>query len=79
MAQPRGGAVPLFLRLERRIVADRLETGFVNADGTDVDGFIRFSLSVRNRRKSRMGHSLEHHLEAVFVAHAIRYVPRRGH
>lgn len=64
----------LFRRLERRIVADRLETGFVDADGTDVDGFIRFSLSVQNRRKSRMGHSLEHHLEAVFIAHAIRYV-----
>lgn len=64
----------LFRRLERRIVADRLETGFVDSDGTDVDGFIRFSLSVQNRRKSRMGHSLEHHLEAVFVAHGVLYV-----
>lgn len=64
----------LFRRLERRIVADRLETGFVDSDGTDVDGFIRFSLSVQNRRKSRMGHSLEHHLEAVFIAHNVRYV-----
>ena len=64
----------LFRRLERRIVADRLETGFVDSDGTDVDGFIRFSLSVQNRRKSRMGHSLEHHLEAVFVAHRVHYV-----
>ena len=63
----------LFRRLERRIVADRLETGFVDSDGTDVDGFIRFSLSVQNRRKSRMGHSLEHHLEAVFIAHSVRY------
>lgn len=64
----------LFRRLERRIVAERLETGFVDSQGADVDGFIRFSLSVQNRRKSRMGHSLEHHLEAVFIAHAIRYV-----
>ena len=64
----------LFRRLERQIVADRLETGFVDSDGTDVDGFIRFSLSVHNRRKSRMGHSLEHHLEAVFVAHEVQYV-----
>ena len=64
----------LFRRLERRIVAGRLETGFVDSDGADVDGFIRFSLSVQNRRKSRMGHSLEHHLEAVFVAHRVRYV-----
>ena len=64
----------LFRRLERRIVADRLETGFVDSDGADVDGFVRFSLSVQNRRKSRMGHSLEHHLEAVFIAHSVRYV-----
>ena len=58
----------LFRRLERRVVSARLEDGFVNADGTDVDGFIRFSLSVQNRRKSRMGYSLEHHLEAAFQA-----------
>ncbi len=64
----------MFRRLERRIIADRLETGFVDSEGTDVDGFIRFSLSVQNRRKSRMGHSLEHHLEAVFVAHGVRHV-----
>ena len=64
----------LFRRLERRIVATRLEEGFIDENETDVDGFIRFSLSVQNRRKSRMGHSLEHHLEAVFRAHNIAYV-----
>lgn len=37
-------------------------------EATDVDGFLQFSLSVQNRRKSRMGHSLEHHLAAVFRA-----------
>ncbi len=64
----------LFRRLERRIVSERLEKGFVDSNGTDVDGFIKFSLSVQNRRKSRMGHSLENHLEAVFVALGVRYV-----
>lgn len=65
----------LFRRLERRIVASRLDEGFHDGTGvTDVDGFIRFSLSVQNRRKSRMGQSLEHHLEAVFRAHGIAYV-----
>ncbi len=65
----------LFRRLERRIVATRLDEGFRDDSGaTDVDGFIRFSLSVQNRRKSRMGQSLEHHLEAVFRAHEIAYV-----
>lgn len=39
----------------------------------DVDGFIGFSLSVQNRRKSRAGRALENHLEAVFTAHSLRY------
>ena len=64
----------LFRRLERRVVSARLEDGFTGEDGTDVDGFIRFSLSVQNRRKSRMGYSLEHHLEAVFRALGMTYV-----
>ena len=65
----------LFRRLERRIVAARLDAGFQDANrATDVDGFVRFSLSVQNRRKSRMGQSLEHHLEAVFRAYGIAYV-----
>ena len=65
----------LFRRLERRIVSTRLEEGFFDESGTtDVDGFIRFSLSVQNRRKSRMGLSLEHHLEAIFRAYEIAFV-----
>ena len=65
----------LFRRLERRIVSKRLEEGFIDKSGTtDVDGFLRFSLSVQNRRKSRMGQSLEHHLEAVFRAYHVAYV-----
>ncbi len=64
----------LFRRLERKIVSSRIEAGFINEDGTDVDGFISFSLSVQNRRKSRMGHSLENHLAAVLRAHDIRHV-----
>ena len=64
----------LFRRLERRVVAGRLEVGFVDGDDIDVDGFLRFSLSVQNRRKSRMGHSLEHHLAKVFDDHQLAYV-----
>ena len=64
----------LFRRLEARVVADRLTAGWVNEEGVaDVDGFIKFSLSVQNRRKSRMGHSLEKHLVAVFDAYGLRY------
>ena len=64
----------LFRRLERKVVSSRIEAGFVNDSGTDVDGFISFSLRVQNRRKSRMGHSLENHLAAVLRAHDIRHV-----
>ncbi len=64
----------LFRRLERRVVSARLEAGFVADDHIDVDGFLKFSLSVQNRRKSRMGHSLENHLEQVFLACGVRHV-----
>lgn len=53
----------LFRTLERQIVQVRLDEGF-----EDVESFISFSLSVQNRRKSRVGHALEHHLAAVFLA-----------
>ena len=52
----------------------RLEEGFSGENGTDVDGFIQFSLSVQNRRKSQMGYSLEYHLEAVFRALEVAHV-----
>jgi hypothetical protein len=57
----------LFRILERHLVVERLRQGF----GEDVDAFIDFSLSVQNRRKSRVGHALENHLEQVFREHAI--------
>lgn len=63
----------MFRRLERRIVSERLREGFMDGDTTDVDGFLQFSLSVQNRRKSRMGHSLEHHLGAVFEAWDVQH------
>ena len=58
----------LFRSLEKAIVEVRLKEGF-----DSVEPFISFSLSVQNRRKSRVGHALENHLEAVFKANAIGY------
>lgn len=55
----------LFKTLETVIVKERLAKGF-GKDGTDVDEFINFSLSVQNRRKSRAGHSFENHLAIIF-------------
>lgn len=58
----------LFRALERVIVQVRLDEGF-----RDVDDFVSFSLSVQNRRKSRMGHALEHHLSEVFDHNGVKY------
>ena len=59
----------LFRTLERHLVADRLAHGFEK----DVDGFMSFSLSVQNRRKSRVGLALENHTEHVLSAQGLRY------
>lgn len=59
----------LFRTLERHLIGERLRQGFRE----DVDGFIAFSLSVQNRRKSRVGSALENHVEEVFRQHGIRY------
>lgn len=54
----------LFRILEREIVKEKLKHGF-GEQGDDVDEFIKFSLSVQNRRKSRVGHAFEHHIEKI--------------
>lgn len=58
----------LFRAMEDVIVSNKLREGFA-----DVDDFIKYSLSVQNRRKSRMGHALMHHLAAVFDAYDLKY------
>jgi EcoRII C terminal len=63
----------LFKRLERIIVSERINLGFSATGEPDVDDFIDFSLRVQNRRKSRAGHSLEHHLAAIFRAHHLQF------
>lgn len=57
----------LFRTFEKYLIAERLTQGFDD----DVDGFIKFSLSVQNRRKSRVGQALENHMEQIFLAHNI--------
>ena len=63
----------LFRHLERHIVADRLAKGFMSGGEADLDGFLKFSLSVQNRRKSRAGWAFGHHVEAILVASGVRY------
>ncbi len=63
----------MFMCMERYLIQERLMSGFKSGSDVDVDAFIKFSLSVNNRRKSRAGLSLENHLEALFTEHKIRY------
>ena len=50
-----------FRLFEAHLLASQIEQGFA-----DVDAFIRFSLSVQNRRKARAGYALENHLIELF-------------
>lgn len=67
----------LFRIYERHIVQRRLREGF-GRDGDDVDAFIGYSLSVQNRRKSRVGHAFEGHLEHLFDVNGLRFERSRG-
>ncbi len=62
----------LFRSFERHIVSKRLKKGF-GEDNSDVDAFVDFSLSVHNRRKSRMGKALENHLEFLFESVRLKF------
>jgi hypothetical protein len=70
----------LFRTFEKHLIADQLSSGsfFVreNASGeadVDVGGFISYSLSIQNRRKSRAGQALENHVEQLLVNKNIRF------
>ncbi len=58
----------LFYAIEKVLVQEQL-----NATFDSVDHFISYSISIQQRRKTRRGLSLQHHLEAVFVANKIRF------
>lgn len=58
----------LFRRLEEKIYSPVYSKPFLNCRE-----LVRFSNMILNRRKSRAGKSLEHHLAAVFSAAKLRY------
>jgi len=60
----------LFRTLERHVIGGRLAQGF---SATQIDDFISFSLSVQNRRKSRVGLALENHTQALLNSLGIRF------
>ena len=61
----------LFRRIEFSRYGDLITQGF-----TSVEHFIDVANMVLNRRKSRAGRSLEHHLSAVFDRNALVYQPQ---
>jgi hypothetical protein len=67
----------LFRIYERHLVQEQLRKGF-GKEGDDVDEFISFSLSVQNRRKSRVGNAFEGHLDEIFRLHCLRFQQGRG-
>lgn len=64
----------LFQTLEKHRIAEQIGAGFTSANGDiDVDAFLKLSLSVQNRRKSRAGGSLELHMEELLKGNGIQY------
>jgi hypothetical protein len=63
----------LFYTFERHLISQRLQDGFSKDGHADVESFIKFSLSVHQRRKSRAGYSLENHLQFLFDEFGLRY------
>lgn len=67
----------MFRTLEKHRISESISNGFLDAGGdVDVDAFLKLSLSVHNRRKSRAGLSLEEHISAVFSANSVQYVKK---
>lgn len=58
----------LFRAFEGAIIGERISRGFAS-----VDEFIQYSLSVQNRRKSRMGLALQNHLSELFTRKGLRF------
>lgn len=58
----------LFRAVEQKRYGWQIKNGF-----SDVDEFVKLANEVLNRRKSRAGKSLEHHLAAIFDGNRLNY------
>lgn len=65
------GEYRLFRAIEYSRYGETVARGFKS-----VDDFIMLANQVLNRRKSRAGKSLEHHLSAIFDENKIKYTPQ---
>lgn len=62
----------LFKTLEKHLVETKFKEGFGPRE-TIVDEFIKYSLSIHQRRKVRAGHAFENHLAFIFESHGITF------
>ncbi len=58
----------LFKALEERLYQNMMRHGF-----NDINSMITLSNEILNRRKSRAGKALEHHLSSIFTENALRF------
>ena len=58
----------LFKAFETKLYSPEISRGF-----KDVEALITYSNQILNRRKSRAGKSLEHHLSGIFAANHLRF------
>ena len=68
----------MFRSMERKIIEKRINDGFNDENGVNVDEFLKYSKPVHQRRYSRMGYSLEHHLDAIFCTFNLKF-SRKAH
>jgi hypothetical protein len=62
----------LFKTLEKHLVESKFREGFGMPE-TIVDEFIKYSLSIHQRRKVRAGHAFENHLSFIFENHGVTF------
>jgi hypothetical protein len=62
----------LFKTLERHEILAKLKEGF-GANNDDVDDYLRYSMGIFQRRKSRAGGAFEKHLEEIFLANKLKF------
>ncbi len=61
----------LFRAIEQFLYGDKIAKGFAS-----IEEFVDLANTVLNRRKSRAGKSLEHHLAALFDENGLQYTPQ---
>ncbi|MCQ1987530.1 type II restriction endonuclease [Arthrobacter sp. zg-Y844] len=67
----------MFRTLEKYRISESIADGFLDAEGVvDVEGFLKLSLSVHNRRKARAGLSLEEHISTILKTNDISFVKK---